>query len=161
MLGNWSVVTQPRARLRRLLLANDPQHFVKRRLLQPFSLEGRRAGQQLIEQHAQRIDVAAGVDVELVELGLLGTHVLHRPEHLAELREHRPFGQLLRRGLGHAEVDHFRHGMVVVLSHEHVGGLDIAMDDALLVGMLHRLADLQRTVPAARGAAGVFRRSTS
>ena len=96
-----------------------------------------------------------------LNFGLLGTHVLHRPEHLAELREHRPFGELLRRGLGHAEVDHFGNGMVVVLSHQHVVGLDIAMDDALLMGVLHRLADLRRTAPAARGAAGVFRRSTS
>ena len=31
-----------------------------------FLLERRRAGQQLVQQHAQRVDVAAGVDVELV-----------------------------------------------------------------------------------------------
>jgi hypothetical protein len=36
-------------------------------------------------QHAQRIDLSAGVDVELVELRLLGTHVLHGADHLAEL----------------------------------------------------------------------------
>ena len=45
---------QPRARLRRLLLADDPQQLVEGRLLQPLWLEGRRAGQQLVEQHAQR-----------------------------------------------------------------------------------------------------------
>ena len=33
---------------------------------------------QLVEQHAQRVDVAAGVDVEGVQLGLLGAHVLRR-----------------------------------------------------------------------------------
>ena len=38
------------------------------------------AGQQLVQQHAQRIDVAAGVDVELVQLGLLGAHVLQRAD---------------------------------------------------------------------------------
>ena len=92
---------------------------------------------------------------------LLGAHVLHRPEHLAELGEHRPFGEPLRRGLGHAEVDHFGNGVVVVLGHEHVVGLDIAMDDALLMGMLHRLADLHEQLQPLRGAAGVFRRSTS
>ena len=33
--------------------------------------------------------------------------------------------------------------LVVVLGHQHVVGLDVAMDDALLMGMLHRLADLR------------------
>ena len=41
---------------------------------------------QFVEQHAQRVDVAARVDVQLVELGLLGAHVLERADHLAELR---------------------------------------------------------------------------
>ena len=44
------------------------------------------AGQQLVQQHAQRIDVAARVDVELTELGLLGAHVERRADHLREAR---------------------------------------------------------------------------
>ena len=42
-------------------------------------VERRVAGEQFVEQHAQRIDVAARVDVQLVELGLLGAHVLGVP----------------------------------------------------------------------------------
>ena len=45
-----------------------------------FRSKGVEPVKQLIEQHAERIDVAAGVDVELVELGLLGTHVLDRAD---------------------------------------------------------------------------------
>ena len=58
--GSSSVVAQPRARPRRLLLADHPQHLQDRRLLQPLAVQRRRAGQQLVEQHAQAVDVASG-----------------------------------------------------------------------------------------------------
>ena len=83
------------------------------------------------------------------------------PMHLAELGEHRPFGELLGRGFGHAEVDHFRHRLVVVLGDQHVRGLDVAMDDAFLMGVLHRLADRHEQFQPLRGAADVSRRSTA
>src|SRR5215813_13576412 len=39
----------------------------------------------------------------------------------------------------------------VVSWHQHVGGLEVAVDDALLVGVLHRLADGQKQLqPPAR-----------
>ena len=44
-------------------------------------LQRRRAGQQFVEQHAERIDVRAGVHVEVVELRLLRGHVQRRAEH--------------------------------------------------------------------------------
>ena len=49
-------------------------------------LQRRRAGQQLVEQHAQRVDVAARVDVQAAHLGLLGAHVLERADDRAVLR---------------------------------------------------------------------------
>ena len=55
----------------------------------------RRAGEQLVEQHAERIDVAAGIDVEAVHLGLLGAHVERRADHLAEAGVERLLGELL------------------------------------------------------------------
>ena len=103
--------------------------------------ERRAAGQQFVEQHAQRVDVAAGVDVELVELGLLRAHVLQRADDRAEAGVQRLLGQLLPGRLGHAEVDHLGHRPVVVQRDQHVGRLDVAMDDALLMGVLDRLAD--------------------
>ena len=51
-----------------------------------FSIERRVAGQQFVQQHAQRVDVAAGVDVQLVQLGLFGAHVLERADDLAQCR---------------------------------------------------------------------------
>ena len=45
------------------------------------------AREQLVEQHAERVDVRAGVDVEVRHLRLLGAHVLRRADELAELGE--------------------------------------------------------------------------
>src|SRR5206468_3831339 len=44
-------------------------------------------------------------------------------------------------GFGHAEVDHLRHWLSVDESHQDVRRLEVAMDDALLMGVLHRLAN--------------------
>ena len=50
-----------------------PQHLVRSAACLNRSLvERRRAGQQLVQQHAQRIDVAARVDVELVSSACSG-----------------------------------------------------------------------------------------
>src|SRR6516162_875525 len=43
--------------------------------------------------------------------------------------------------LGHAEVDDLGHRLAVVQANQDVGGLEVAVDDALLVRVLHRLAD--------------------
>ena len=44
-------------------------------------------------------------------------------------------------GLGHAEVDDLGHRGAVDDRHQDVGGLQVAMDDPLLVGVLHGPAD--------------------
>ncbi len=77
----------------------------------------------------------------LIQLRLLGAHVLGRADHLAELGEQRLLGQPLADRLGDAEVDDLGNGAVVVQRDQHVGRLDVAMDDSLLVGVLNRLAD--------------------
>ena len=49
-------------------------------------------------------------------------------------------------------------GPAVDLGDHHVGRLEVAVDDPLLVGVLHRLADRARTAPAGpRPAAGAGR----
>ncbi len=50
-------------------------------------------------------------------------------------------GQLEFRRLGDAEVDDLGRGPAVDLGDQHVAGLQVAVDDPLLVGVLHRLAD--------------------
>ena len=43
--------------------------------------------------------------------------------------------------LGHAEVDDLGHRLAVVGRDQHVGRLDVAVDDPLLMRVLDRLAD--------------------
>ena len=49
--------------------------------------------------------------------------------------------QILLGGLGDAEVNDFHHRLVVVDGDHDVGRLDVAVDDAFLVGVLEGLAD--------------------
>ena len=99
------------------------------------------ARQQFVQEHAQRVDVAAGIDAQGAHLRLLRAHVFQRADHGAVLREQRPLGQLLLGRLGHAEVDHLGDRLAVVERDHDVGRLDVAVDDPLLVGVLDRLAD--------------------
>ena len=68
---------------------------------------------------------------------LLGAHVAGRAEELAGPGQAGPGQQVGVGGAGHAEVEHFR---LSGLLHEDVGGLQVAVDDALVVGVLHRVA---------------------
>ena len=55
-------------------------------------------------------------------------------------------------GLGQAEVDDLGHGLAVDLGHQDVRGLQVAVDDGLLVGVLHAVADLGEQLQPRRGA---------
>ena len=111
-----------------------------------LSFERRGAGQELVEQDAQRIDVGARVDVEVVELGLLGRHVERCAEHHLMGGVQRLFGQRLMHRLGQAEVDHLGDRLVVIRRDQDVRGLQVAVDDAFLVSVLKRGADLDEEV---------------
>ena len=104
-------------------------------------LQWGRSGQELVEQHAQAVDVATRVDVELVQLRLLGTHVFERADHRAEFGVQRLVGQWRAGRLGDAEVDHLGNRLAVVERDQDVRRLQVAVDDSLLVGVLHGLTD--------------------
>ena len=67
---------------------------------QAHRVDGRRAGQELVEQDPQLIDVGTRVDVEPAHLGLLRAHVLRRSDELVELGKEGLLGQLLVDRLG-------------------------------------------------------------
>jgi hypothetical protein len=95
------------------------------------------ARQHLVEHDAQREDVGAVVDLARAR-ALLGRHVVRRAEQRVGLRGLRVAG----RGddeLREAEVGQLDTALDV---HEHVLGLDVAVDDALVVRVLERVADL-------------------
>src|SRR5207247_9711149 len=95
------------------------------------------------KQHAQRIDVAAGIDVQPAHLGLLGTHVSWGTDEGGELGEKSFIGKALLGGFGNAEVNDFGHRQTVVKSDQQVGRLDVEMDDPFLMRMLNSLACLR------------------
>ena len=84
----------------------------------------------------RRVDVGALVD--LLAEDLLGRHVFWRADHVAGLRELR-VALLLRRG--DAEVHDLDQALLV---DQHVGGLQVAVDDAGLVRDRHARRDVDR-----------------
>ena len=105
------------------------QHLVDQRRRRPA--EGPLAGEQLVQDHAAGIEVAAAVDGFSGEL--LGRHVRHGAEHRPELRE------LGRVEAGDAEIGDLH---AAVVEQDDVAGLDVAVDDAALVRMLQRGEEL-------------------
>ncbi len=80
----------------------------------------------------------------IAQIRLLGTHVERRPNHLREVSKERFVRERLCRRLGDAEVDDFRHGTCIVLRDEQIRRLEIAMNDSLLMRMLHRVAHVDK-----------------
>ena len=126
-------------------------------LLRGGLLERRVPAQELVGEGADGVDVGPGIEIGLAHR-LFGRHVGRRAER------HADGGELVGAGgahrLGHAEVGD--HG--VASGEHHVVGLDVAMNDAMLVGVgegvdhlaedAHRLVDGNAAVarePLAQG----------
>ena len=99
----------------RIALANDSADLVVATAAQRLGVKGRCANEQFVEQHAQRIDVAAGVDIQRRSTsacsGLMYSGV---PIIWPMLGEERLLGQPLLGRLGDAEVDDLGHRLAVV-----------------------------------------------
>ena len=104
-----------------------------------FALERDHAGEQLVEDHPDRVQVGGGA--HRVALGLLGREVLggaHDRARERHVRGARP---------GDAEVRHARPPLFV---EDHVVGLEVAVDDAAPVGEARRAQDLHDDLDRAR-----------
>src|SRR5689334_2281981 len=101
----------------------------------PGSMPGnrRRASQKLVENGSERINVAAHIDTAPARLGLFGTHVLECADDIEGASKRGAFVQGSPDGFRDTEIDHLRDGAIGSLTHEDVCGLDVAMDDALLM----------------------------
>ncbi len=128
-----------RGELRRLLL-QDRRHRVGRRV-PPERLPARK---QLVEDRAEREDVRPVVDGQPAHL--LGRHVADRPHHDARLRVLRLrrktrllAGPRLCGALRQSEVEDFQ---VTVVRDDEVFGLEVAVNDPLLVGRRQSAGDL-------------------
>ena len=105
-----------------------------------FEPEGRAAGQQFAQQRPEAENIAPGIDVRAA-FRLFRAHVGRRADELAGLRDRLIRLKIAGGGLGDSEVDHLGLRPAVMLPDEHVGRLDIAMNHALLVRVLDRLAN--------------------
>ena len=105
-------------------------------------VERKTAGQDFVCDHAERIDIGTRIYLRRVAGGLLGRHVGNCPDDLADIGlECRDrdigFGELCD-----AEVKYLglsaQLGLIIntELRDENIGGLEIAMDDAVLVRVL-------------------------
>lgn len=111
-----------------------------------LGLVRRAPGEQLVEDGGDRVEVAAGGRLAGVP-GLLGGHVQRSTQARVGLGE---LLRLLARLLGDLadteveELDEIR--LAIPLDHEGVGGLEIAVDDALAVGDMEAPQDLEHEV---------------
>ena len=102
----------------------------------PVAVKGQLAGQHLVQHNADRVDVGAGIGA--LALGLLGADIMHRADRLVA------DGLALRAGeAGNAEVHHLDGA---VRQQHNVLRLDVAVDDALGVGVLQGAEHLRGKV---------------
>ena len=105
---------------------------------------GEQAGDHLVGDDAERVDVGRAVD--RLALDLLGRHVLRRAEAHAGARQRLELQLALElRQLGEAEVEHLdlpRAALAAVTDEDHVLRLEIAVHDVLPVRGGERLRDL-------------------
>ena len=98
---------------------------------------GSSPAQHVVAEHAQRVDVAAAVDVELAR-GLLGRHVVRRAERARRVGAHR----IERTQQRDAEIR--EHRATAAALEQNVLGLEIAMDDAVAVRRVERQREVAK-----------------
>jgi hypothetical protein len=77
---------QPSRKRRSLLFTNDVEHLGETCLPQSGRVERNRAAQQLIQEHPERIQIGALIDISGHHLCLLRTGLLRCAHHLTKLR---------------------------------------------------------------------------
>ena len=125
-----------RAQARRLGVGDRAGGIGQRSLAQ---LVRQLAGEGLVADDPQRVDVASRVDLVGRARGLLRAHVLQCADQLADRRLQRTAHEVAIGGPGHAEVE---DPWLAVRVDQDVSGLEVAMDDALRVGVMDAVTHL-------------------
>ncbi len=74
------------------------------------------------------------------------THIRRRTDHLSISGEQRFFSKSLICRLGNAKVNYLGHRFAIVQRNHDIRWFDVAVNNALLMGMLDSIADLQKEV---------------
>ncbi len=101
--------------------------------------------QKFKENDAESIHVRTSVEPGRVGGDLFGTHVSKRAQQLTGLGSPRGGEQFGRGDMGHAEVEHLWLAGVI---HKDVARLQVAMNDTLVMSVLHRVAHLRQQLQA-------------
>ena len=131
----------------RFLFADLPQRLHGR-----FRSEWRSTGKQLVENRAQAVNVRRGRQSFALTRRLFGRHVSGCAE---DGGAHRQAGIVLRQ-LGQPEIGDVRFALLV---EQDIGGLQIAMENAALVGVMHRPRDRRNQPSGLLGRSFDFGRS--
>ena len=102
-------------------------------MAQRLGFEWRCAGQQLVHQHAQRVDIAPAIELQPAHLSLFRAHVFDRPDYEACCGERCAARRLFSRNsaqLRQAKVEEL--DSAPVRDHD-VSWFEVAVDDALLM----------------------------
>ena len=104
----------------------------------PRQFVGQSTGEEFVENDAQRVDIAARVERQGIGGDLLRAHIGECAEQLS----HVGLTGRLHIAVGHAGQTKIENLGLAVLLHQNVSRFQIAVDDAALMGMLDRFANL-------------------
>jgi hypothetical protein len=123
-----------RTQRRGILFLNRSRRFMR----PPAQVIWQSPGQQFIEDHTQRVDIATRIQLQRIRQYLLGTHVRQRPHELAQIG----LAGRLPIAVGHPRHTKIQNLRLAGLIYQDVARLEIAVNQAPLMRMLHGFADL-------------------
>jgi len=130
----------------RRILQAQPVHPLRERLF--FRLEGAHTQDDFVQQDPEAVDIGAGVGVLLGRCAdELGGEIGRGADHHIAGDERR-FEQRMIESLGDTEVDDLGLRLAIDLGHQQVRGFEVAMQNALLMGMLDPGADALKKLDA-------------
>ena len=132
-----------RRRSRRIMFEDQLAEIEQRAARERACVDRRCARQQFIKDDTERKNVGTGVHTQHRQFDLLGADVSRCAHEFGQLSHECFVGQRWTGRLGYAEVDHLRHGAAVDLGDQNIRRFEISVDDALLVGVLHAVADVE------------------
>src|SRR5262249_5525960 len=111
-------------------------------------LKRRVASEDLVKNHPETVNIRPGINIARAKIHLLRTHICKRPKQMVHAGETSIFVHSFRRRLGNAEINHLGHRNTLNFGNQNIRGLQISMDDSLLMRMVDGTANLDEQLEA-------------